>query len=242
MATLCAKCPLRRLDVFYPMSEQDVRSMDRFKVGELTVDPGTPILLEGSNSLQLFTVLRGIGIRYKTTREGRRQVLNFVFPGDLIGLQGSVLKEMSHSIEARSKMTLCVFNRSDLFSFIQEHPQRGYDVTWMAAVQEHFLGEALTSVGQHSALQSVAWAILRLFERARALGMTEDRTMTLPIRQQDLADALGLSLVHTNKTLGKLKDRQLVGWSDGKISISDPQKLADVAGVDPDQTTRRPLM
>ena len=224
------------------MTDQDVRSMDRFKVGELTVAPNTPILLEGSNSLQLFTVLRGVGIRYKTTADGRRQVLNFVFPGDFIGLQGSVMKEMSHSIEARSKMTLCVFNRSDLFEFIQAHPERGYDITWVAAEQEHFLGEALASVGQRSALQSVAWAMVRLFERARSVDMTENQTMALPIRQQDLADALGLSLVHTNKTLGKLKDRQLVGWSDGRITISDPEKLADLAGIDLERSHQRPLM
>ena len=242
MGTLCTNCPLRRLEIFNSMSEQDVRAMDRFKVGELTVESGTPILLEGSNSLQLFTVLRGMGIRYKITRDGRRQVLNFVFPGDLIGLQGSLMKEMSHSIEARSKMTLCVFNRSDLFNFIHEHPQRGYDVTWMAAMQEHFLGEALTSVGQRSALQAVAWAILRLFERAQALEMTDEHTMRLPIRQQDLADALGLSLVHTNKTLGKLRERQLVGWSDGKITIPDPEKLANVAGIASEPKRQRPLM
>ena len=242
MATKCDRCPLRRLEMFLPMSEEDLRFMERFKVGELTVDPGTPVMLEGSNALQLFTVLRGVGISYKTTEQGRRQVINFVFPGDFIGLQGSVLKEMTYSVEARSKMTLCVFNRAELYEFIADHPKRAYDIIWVSAVNEHFLGEALTSIGQRTALQSVAWAVLRMYERAQGLGMVEGASMSLPIRQQDLADALGLSLVHTNKTLGKLRERQLVGWSDGQITVNDVQKLADVAGVSPDFARPRPLM
>ncbi|RYH03899.1 Crp/Fnr family transcriptional regulator [Salipiger sp. IMCC34102] len=242
MATKCARCPLRRLEMFVPMSPEEVRVMDRFKVGELTVDAGTPILQEGSNALQLFTVLRGIGIRYKTTESGRRQVINFVFPGDFLGLQGSVREEMTHSIEARSKMTLCVFNRSELFGFIKNNPERAYDIIWACATEEHFLGEALTTLGQRTAMESVAWAVLRLFERAEGLGLVENATVELPLRQQDLADALGLSLVHTNKTLSKLRERQFIGWTDGHITVPDTAKLADVAGVEVEAAQPRPLM
>lgn len=60
--------------------------MEHFKMGELVVDPGATILMEGSNSPQLYTVLRGQGVRYKTLPNGRRQVINFLFPGDFTGL------------------------------------------------------------------------------------------------------------------------------------------------------------
>jgi CRP-like cAMP-binding protein len=224
------------------MSEQDVKAMQKFKVGELIIEAGTPLLIEGSNSPQLFTALRGMGLRYKTTLDGGRQIVNFIFPGDFIGLQAGVMGEMAHSVEASSKMTLCVFNRSELWNFYKTHPERGFDITWLAAVEEHFLGEALTAVGRRSALEALSWALLRMFLRGEQMGLVHNRSMELPFRQQDLADAMGLSLVHTNKTLSKLRDRQLANWSDGQLTINDLAKLAVIAKVELEPVPQRPLM
>lgn len=242
MATKCQNCPLRNKPLFTPFTEEDMRYMERFKVGELTVDPGTPILLEGSNSPQLYTALRGMAIRSKGLPNGRRQVVNFVFPGDFIGLQAGVMREMKHSVTASSAMTMCVFDRSEFWNFLIAHPKRAFDMTWLAAVEEHLLGEALTTVGQRTALEAVAWALLRMYTRCEAIGLVRNHSIPLPFKQQDLADALGLSLVHTNKTLGKLRDRQLANWADGQLSIADPEALAAVAEVDITKEQIRPLI
>ncbi len=242
MTTDCANCPLRRHDLFKTFSEQDLKSIQKFKVGEIKVDPGTPLLMEGSNSPQLFTALRGMGLRYKTLANGRRQVLNFVFPGDFLGLQSGLMDEMGHSIEATSHMTLCVFNRSELWTFFRNHPDRAFDITWLAAVEEHFLGEAVATLGQRTAFEAISWAIVRIFQRGEALGLVTRNSMALPFRQQDLADALGLSLVHTNKTLSKLRDRQLANWADGKLTIYDLELLRSEGQVDDDPLPLRPLM
>lgn len=242
MATKCSQCPLRRYPLFKPLSDEDVRTMQKFKVGELVIEAGTPVLIEGSNSPQLFTALRGMGMRYKTTLDGGRQIVNFVFPGDFIGLQAGVMGEMAHSVEASSKMTLCVFNRSEFWNFFKSHPERAFDITWLAAIEEHFLGEALTSIGQRTALEALSWALLRMFIRGEQIGLVVNRRMSLPFRQQDLADAMGLSLVHTNKTLSKLRDQQLANWSDGHLTINDKDRLAAIAGVEPDLVPQRPLM
>jgi len=213
LATECQDCPLRRKPIFEDMSAEDLRFMQRFKVGEMVVDPGTPILMEGSNSPQLYTALRGMGLRYKLLPNGRRHVVSMVFPGDFVGLQAGVMGEMGHSVEATTHMALCVFDRSELWSFFKDRPERAYALTWLAAVEEHFLGESLSTLGQRTAKQSIAWALTRIFIRGTALGLVRDNAMPLPFKQQDLADALGLSLVHTNKTLKALKDQQLVNWS-----------------------------
>ncbi|WP_099825234.1 Crp/Fnr family transcriptional regulator [Oceaniglobus indicus] len=242
MATNCTNCPLRGLDLFVPLTEDEVAFMKRFKTGELTVQKGTQILMEGSNSPQLFTVLRGMGLRYKMLEEGRRQVVNFAFPGDFIGLQAGIMGEMKHSFEASTKMTLCVFARSDIWNVFKNQPQRAFDMTWSSAAEEHFLGDALASIGQRTAIERIAWAMVRIFRRAEALNMTQGQSMPMPYRQQDLADALGLSLVHTNKTLAKLRDRQLASWSDGTLRLMNVEKLAQLAQVDLEQEERRPLM
>jgi len=242
MAQKCENCPLRQKPLFQDLSADEVRFMQKFKVGELVVDPGAPILMEGSNSPQLFTVLRGMGIRYNTLLNGRRQVLSFVFPGDFIGMQAGIMGEMGHSVEATTQMTLCVFDRSGIWNLFKSHPERAFDLTWLAASEEHFLGEALSSVGQRSAIQAIAWALVRVFLRGRALGLVRNGVMPLPFRQQDLADALGLSLVHTNKTLAVLRDRQLTSWSDGELQINNLDALAEIAETDTEKLQARPIL
>jgi CRP-like cAMP-binding protein len=242
MSIECLYCPLNKKDAFVTMTKEELETMQKFKVGELTVEPGTTILMEGSNAPQLYTTLSGMGIRDKKLENGERQVLNFVFPGDFLGLQAGMLGEMGHTVEARTHMRLCVFNRSDFWNFFKTYPNRAFDITWLAAVEEHFLGETLATIGQRTALQAVSWALLKFFERGMALDMVSQNTMPLPYTQRDLADALGLSLVHTNKTLSKLRDSQLASWSDHVLQINDLDKLAKAALLERSTPRKRPLM
>lgn len=242
MATECAFCPLRSKRIFTEMSDAEVQQTQKFKAGELQVDPGKQLLMEGSNTPQLFTALRGMGLRYKTLPDGNRQVINLIFPGDFIGLQAGVMGEMQHSVEATTHMTLCVFDRSEFYEFFKNNPARAYDVTWLAATEEHFLGEAITTIGQRDALGAVCWALLRVIERGEGLDMLVNGAMPFPYRQQDLADALGLSLVHTNKTLAKLRERQLAVWADGELHIHNKSEMARIAQVELENPKVRPLM
>ncbi len=238
----CRDCPLRRQPLFVPFTEEEVLFMERFKLGELVVEPGATFLMEGSNSPQLYTVLRGQGVRYKTLADGRRQVINFLFPGDFTGLQAGLMGEMKHSVEARTRMMLCVFDRSELWHLFKEQPARAYDLTWIAAVEEHFLGETIATLGQRDAMQRLAWALLKIWQRLRAVGLGRNGGVPLPFRQQDLADALGLSLVHTNKTLARLRGLQLCDWSEGELRVLDPVGLAELGLVEPEPPERRPIM
>jgi CRP/FNR family transcriptional regulator, anaerobic regulatory protein len=238
----CTHCPLRRLEHFLPMSKDEVLFMQDFKIGELEVERGTVLLLEGSNSPQLYTVLRGMGLRYKSLADGSRQVLNFVFPGDFLGLQAGLMQEMQHSVEASTKMTLCVFDRKSLWRLFRDQPSRAFDLTWIAAAAEHFLGDALATVGQKNAEARVAWALVRIFTKCQALEIATENSCPLPFRQQDLADALGLSLVHTNKTLARFRERQLAMWHAGTLRIPDIDRLSEVGMVEDVERRSRPLL
>ncbi|TIP57352.1 MAG: Crp/Fnr family transcriptional regulator, partial [Mesorhizobium sp.] len=101
------------------------------------------VLVEGSHSAHLYTVLSGWAFRYKLLPDGRRQILNFSMPGDLIGLQGSLMGEMQHSVEALSPMLLCVFEREQLQELYRNHPGLAYDITWIASREERMLDENL---------------------------------------------------------------------------------------------------
>ncbi len=242
MSIKCVNCPIRKSPMFQDMDSETLEFMQRFKVGEMVVDPGTPLLSEGSNAPQLYTALSGMGLRYKLLVDGRRQVISFVFPGDFLGLQAGVMREMNHSVEATTAMRLCVFDRSELFTMFRQMPQRGYDLTWVAASQERFLGEAMTSIGQKSAVERIAWALARVFRRLQAIGLGKEVTVPMPYRQQDLADALGLSLVHTNKTLARMREKQLMSWSDGVLNVPNIEALERLGLVEDSEVPKRPLI
>ncbi len=242
MVTKCANCPLRQLDAFEQISGDELSFMEKFKMGELTVDQGTPILMQGSNSPQLFTVLKGMGVRYVTLENGRRQVINFVMPGEFLGLQAGVMGEMKHSIDATTDMVLCVFDRSELWNLFKQQPQQAYDLTWLTSIQEHFLGDALASIGQMNAEQRMCWGLLRFLERCQSVGLAEGDVCPMPYTQQDLADALGLSLVHTNKTLMKLRNQQILSWRDGELHILDREKALSHAMIEIENIGTRPLI
>lgn len=246
MTIACDKCPLRKQPLFVPFTEDEIQFMMQFKSGELSVDAGTTVLMEGSNSPQIYTVFSGMGTRYTTLENGRRQVINFLFPGDFIGLQASLMGEMKHSVEASTPMVLCAFRRSDLWNLFRAQPGRAYDLTWIAAVEEHFLGETIATLGQRDAAQRIAWAFLRVEKRLRAVGLgssgANTATVPLPFRQQDLADALGLSLVHTNKTLARLRSLKVATWADGMLSVMDRAGLAEIAMVEPEKEEKRPIL
>src|SRR5207248_9631751 len=129
-------------------------------------------------------VLSGWAMRHKTLSDGRRQILNFVLPADLIGLQASVLDEMQHSVEALTDMVLCVFPRERLWELYSHHPTLAFDLTWIAAREEQILDEHLVSLGRRTAVERTAYLLLHLFARAEQLGFTEGGMVELPLTQQ----------------------------------------------------------
>src|SRR5690606_24949953 len=127
--------------------------------------------------------------------DGRRQILNYLLPGDLIGLQGSVIGEMEHSVEALSPATLCVFQRDDLPTLFRTHPGLAFDVTWLASREERMPDENLRSLGRRTALERAAYLVAFVYQRARVVGMGRNGRLAIPITQQHVADTLGLSIV-----------------------------------------------
>lgn len=238
----CRHCPLRRLPVYLDFSPAELSFMQGFKVGEETVPAGKIVLSQGETAANLYTVLEGFATRSVLLEDGRRQVLNFVFPGDLLGLQAALMGEMQHSVEATTTLRLCVFRRSRLWELFRESPDRAFDLTWIGAVEEHFLGETIATLGQRSALQRTAWSLARMWTRLTALGMRMGSHVPLPYRQSELADALGMSVVHTNRMITELRTRNIASWSHKRLTVHDETKLRQIAGLANEGEVQRPLM
>jgi CRP-like cAMP-binding protein len=241
-ATPCPKCPLRKIDIFRQFSETELDFVNSFKSGELVLEAGNTIFAEGTNSPYLYTILSGWAFKYKTLEDGRRQVLNFALPGDFLGLQASIFDSIGHSIEALTDVVLCVFPREKLWTLYENHAGLAFDVTWLGAREESILGDYLITVGQRRAGERIAFVLLHIFQRARQLGLVRGNTLTLPLTQEHLADAIGFSLVHTNKTLKQLRKSGAFRWSGSTFELVDEQKLVDMVGQVANVGGVRPLL
>jgi len=237
----CEQCPLRRMDVLRDFSPDELDFIRSFKSGELNIEAGSSILLQGTNSAYLYTVLVGWAFRYKSLPDGRRQILNFAMPSDFLGLQGTVADEMQHSVEALTDMTLCIFPREKLWS-LYSRPALAYDVTWLAAREEQILDESLLSIGRRTAIERMAYLFLHLFVRAEEVSLTRGNTIQFPFTQQHIADTLGMSLVHANKTLKKLTATRTMRWKGRVFEILDREALAKIANFEFPGPHKRPFI
>ncbi len=240
--TPCERCPLRGRPSLREFTADELGFIKTFKTDEVHVDLGATFLRQGASSEHLYTVLDGWAFRYKTLDDGRRQILNYALPADLVGLQGTLMGEMEHSVEALTKLTLCSFPRGKIFDLYSRFPSLAYDLTWLAAREEQLIDENLVSVGRRTALERTAYLLLHLFVRAQEAGLTEGNAIQFPFTQQHLADALGMSLVHTNKTLKRLFASNAVRWKDRRFEILDRATLVQIAGDDVKPHRPRPFI
>lgn len=226
----CVECPLRRIGTFSNITPDELAFIQKLKSGELVLPAGALVMHEGTASGEYYTLLSGWAFRFRTLSSGARQILNFLLPGDFIGLQEKLGAQSVHGVELLTDGVLCRFPGERLMSLYEQHPSLGYDLTWLAAHEELIVDENLVSVGQRSAAQRIAMLLIHLFKRAESVGLLhEDGTVPFPISQQHMADALGLSLVHTHRTLRHLQRDGLYAINEGRLKINKPTTLSRIA-------------
>jgi CRP/FNR family transcriptional regulator len=240
--TPCEQCPLRQRKTLREFTPEELAFIKQFKTDELRVDAGASFLRQGTSSEYLYTLLSGWAFRYKMLDDGRRQILNYALPADMIGLQGALMHEMEHSVEALTPVVLCMFPRSKLWDLYSQFPSLAFDITWLAAREERLGDESLVSLGRRTALERTAYLLLHLFTRADEAGLTKNGTIQFPFTQQHVADTLGMSLVHTNKTLRRLFASNAVRWKDRVFEMLDRDALAAIAGDEARSHLPRPFI
>lgn len=244
-AVRCVECPLRRLDLYQPVNDTELTLIDELKRADVSYRAGDMLIAENTDDTPLFTLLRGWAIRFKTLGGGRRQILHVLLPGDFIGLQQKMSDAASHGVQALTDVHVCRFARDAVWTLHRELPSLGYGITWLSANQNSLVDDNLLSVGRRSALERVAALLVTLYARALP---HDDEAATLglrfPLTQQHIADAMGLSLVHTHRVLRQLRQRGLYELQDGaRLVLPDPKALAQMARLRwPLEMARAPLI
>jgi CRP-like cAMP-binding protein len=242
MRVSCFECALRACGLFKPVSQAELAVINDIKLDHLALPTGSEIIRAGQDSAQLYTLYAGWAFRFKMLPDGRRQILNFLLPGDLIGLQAAMFDAAQHGIEALTDVELCLLPRHKVWDLLGRMPELAFDVTWLGAREESYVDENLLSAGQRSAAERIAALIVILYKRADALALVTDGTFAFPLSQQHIADALGLSLVHTNKTLARLRRMGMYTQANGSLTLTNPRVLERVAQHFDQELPRRPLI
>jgi CRP-like cAMP-binding protein len=210
--------------------------------GQIVRRAGEEIVHAGEVSPELYTPYPGWAFRFKMLPDGRRQILNFLLLGDLLGLQAAMFDAALHGIEALTDVELCVLPRRKVWDLFGATPSLAFDVAWLGSREESIVDENLTTAGRRNAEERVAALSVALYKRVKLLGLVTEDSFAFPLIQQHIADALGLSLVHTNKTLARLRRRGMFSQVNGTMTLTNPRVLERVAQYFDEDVPLRPLI
>lgn len=239
----CVRCGLRASGAFQPLSDREIAFVESFRVDTARLPAGQAVVREQQDAGKLFTLYSGWAFRYKTLSDGRRQILNLLLPGDFFGLQQRFAEGATYGVESLTEVALCVFRSERLWELYREYPRLGYDLTWLAARDEQMLDENLLTTGRRTAMERVAVLLIHLYKRAQRVALVDaDGSFEFPLTQQHMADALGLSLVHTHRTLRRLQALGLYEIQDGRLFLRNPKALHQLAEYVDQPLTPVPLV
>ncbi len=181
----------------------------------------------------------GWACRYKILPEGTRQITSLLMPGDTCDLYASVSTYMEHTISTLTTARIALVPRGMLEKLIETRPAINRAFWWTKLVDEDTLRAWIVSMGRRDGLQRVAHLMCELYVRARNIGLTNGAGFELPLTQTVIGDALGLTPIHVNRVLRKLRISGVMTLSGGSLVIADIAKLAAIAGFDDNYLHRR---
>jgi CRP-like cAMP-binding protein len=200
------------------------------------------IIRQGDRSTQCCLVLDGLLARSKVLIDGTRQILSFEIAGDIPDLQSLHLEAMDHELESISPSRIAFIQHTVLRDLLRFHPRLS-DILWRETLIDAPISrEWLTNVGRRDGVQRLAHLVIEIWLRLKVVGKVNAMSFHLPITQEQLGDAIGLSTVHANRILQSLREKQLLSWDHGQVDILNLDALAELALFDPAYLHLKPAL
>ena len=220
---------VRRLLLKSELSDDDVAAVLALPHTTRNLENAQYVVREGDKPTHSCLVVKGLAIRHKITGDGGRQILNVHMAGDMVDLQNSLLGVADHNVEALSKLTAAFIPREAIVELSFRRPEVG-KALWMETLIEGSIArEWVVNVGRRAALPRIAHLLCEFAYRLDAVGIGVECQYELPMTQEQIADTVGLTIVHVNRTLKALDGLGLVQRSKRSITIVDLPKLAKYA-------------
>lgn len=234
-AQRCDRCPIRTLTLYWQSDTRLADAIMGLRKATRTVRARRFVARPDEVTDEVFSVFSGWGAVTKIGTEGQRSIVAFVMASDFIGLPLFEARPGLYGVQAISDMELCVFDRAALAAFVRKTPQLSDRLEAWLILQLNQSYSRAENMGRRSAQERVAHLVLELYRRQERLGLLRNGTLVSPLRQRDLADALGLTAVHVSRVLTSLKDDGLIEGALSELRILDRRRLRALAGLPSDR-------
>jgi CRP-like cAMP-binding protein len=164
--------------------------------------------------------------RYKILHKGSRQIMDFILPGQVFGLPACVFQIAPYSVLTITAATVSVIPFDIVDNVFERDPALAKTLFWSAVQDAAILGEHLVDAGRRSAYERVSHLLLELFVRLNRARPAGEMTLSIPLTQELIADALGLTAVHVNRTLRALREDNLIAVDGRSVTIRDFEALS----------------
>jgi CRP-like cAMP-binding protein len=223
---------LRKLTRLHDLSAEEQSALIDSLGPPRNIARGADIVPDGSTPTHTTVMLSGTACRYKMMPGDKRQILTFQYPGDMTDLYSYVMKKLDHAVGALSDTTVCHIPHERIAELCKAYPNLQYSF-WRDTMIDSSIAHNWMLGAARKTIEHMAYLLCEIFTRLELVGLAElGRPLPYVLTQKDLADAVGLSLVHTNKTLAILKARKLIGRIGTKLQILDWDGLRQVANFD----------
>jgi CRP-like cAMP-binding protein len=221
-----------KLAHFAPLSEEDKEILEALCANPERFDADATVVREDEVPRRGFVLTRGMACRYRNLPDGRRQILTFLLPGDFFDLHVFLLQQSTHSIGTLMPTRLAAIERDTVIDIVANHPRLGAALWWSSLQENAMLHERIVALGRRNAQGRIAYILCELFWRQKAIGMVGDHAIRLPLTQAELADTLGLTAVHVNRTLQALRRKNIITVHGQRVVLRNVDELQDLAGFD----------
>ena len=227
-----------RLARLVPLSAAEEKALAQLQSSVRPVGRNREVISAGRRYDGLFVLIDGAAIRYRVLHDGRRQILNIVLPGDVIGFPSCFFETALYTVTALSDAQVSSIPFADLFSLFHDHPRLAATLFCAFSYETAMYAEHLIDVGRRTALERVAHFLLELLVRLQAIGQADEHSYRMPLTQELIGDALGLSVPHVNRTLRQLREDGLVSLDGQQVVIRDIEALAALADFEKNYLSR----
>jgi CRP-like cAMP-binding protein len=227
-----------KLNAAAALSDDDKRAVNDLCSRVRTIAAKQDIIGEGDKPDHVHVMMEGWAARYKIVGDGGRQITAFLIPGDFCDLHVTILGEMDHGILALTPTKVAYVPHKVMEELPRERPELVRALWWATLVDEAVLRSWIVNIGRREAAERVAHLFCELHARMKLVGLVEDDQFDLPLTQEVIADALGLTPVHVNRMLQRLRSDGLIQLGGGELTILDIAGLRRLADFDPNYLHR----
>jgi CRP-like cAMP-binding protein len=220
---------VRKLLVHAELESQDQKAILALPHVLRRVEGGRYIVREGDKPTHCCLVVSGFVVRHKVVEGGGRQIVNIHLSGDMADLQNSLLTTADHNVQALVSTEAAFIPREALVEIAFQRPAVGKALWLETLVEASIAREWIANVGRRDARARVAHLLCEFAYRLNAVGIGEECNYQLPMTQEQLADTVGLTPVHVNRTLKALDAEGLTTRSQRSVRINDWKRMAEVA-------------